>query len=66
MINKKIKTTRAYEYYWKFAVERQNIFFTRINNSHYQYFTKDSILQEYKFTNAYRASDRVSQFLIKN
>ena len=28
--------------------------------------TNDSILQTYKFTNAYRASDRVSQFLIRS
>ncbi|MCW1912831.1 putative DNA base hypermodification protein [Luteolibacter sp. GHJ8] len=28
--------------------------------------TKDRILAAYKFTNAYRASDRVSQFLIRN
>ena len=28
--------------------------------------TKDHILQRYKFTNAYRAADRVSQYLIKN
>jgi len=62
----KLKKTEPYEYYWKFAVERQNIFFNRINHVNSQYFTKDTILQEYKFTNAYRASDRVSQFLIKN
>ena len=28
--------------------------------------THDSILAHYKFTNAYRASDRVSQYLIRN
>lgn len=28
--------------------------------------TSDAILQKYKFTNAYRACDRVSQYLIKN
>ena len=28
--------------------------------------TDDLILREYKFTNSYRASDRVSQYLIKN
>ena len=41
-------------------------------NSHHSYAdginqnTDDIILREYKFTNAYRASDRVSQYLIKN
>ena len=64
-MQKKLKQTEAYKYYWKFATERQNIFFNRINNINKNEFTEDEILQKYKFTNAYRASDRVSQFLIK-
>ena len=64
-MQKKLKQTEAYKYYWMFATERQNIFFNRINNINKNEFTEDEILQEYKFTNAYRASDRVSQFLIK-
>jgi hypothetical protein len=55
--------TRVYDLYWKFAVERQNIFFRRLRGD--SIVTLDPILQEYKFTNAYRASDRVSQFLIR-
>ncbi len=62
---KKLQTTEAYKYYWKFTTERQNIFFNRIENSNELFYTFDPILQQYKFTNAYRASDRVSQFLIK-
>lgn len=58
------KPTIAYDTYWKFAYERQNIFFNRINSDDGNY-TKDQILKEYKFTNVYRACDRVSQFLIK-
>lgn len=56
--------TEAYEYYWKFAVERQNIFFKKFSSK--KKLTSDPIFQEFKFTNAYRASDRVSQYLIKN
>ena len=56
--------SEVYKTYWKFAEERQNIFFNRINNE--LYWTNDEILQRHKFTNAYRASDRVSQYLIKN
>ena len=41
-----------------------NIFWSRY--SHRDHLTDDPILQEYKFTNVYRASDRVSQYLIKN
>ena len=41
-----------------------NIFWGKYN--HQDHLTDDPILQEYKFTNVYRASDRVSQYLIKN
>lgn len=58
------KETEVYKTYWKFAEERQNIFFNRINNT--PKWTNDEILLKHKFTNAYRASDRVSQYLIKN
>jgi len=50
--------------YWKFACERQNVFFNRINNTNP--LSIDEILLKHKFTNAYRASDRVSQYLIKD
>ena len=59
------KPSVIYDTYWKFAAERQAIFFKRINNKTAPW-TRDSILNVYKFTNAYRASDRVSQFLIQN
>lgn len=58
------KQTIVYDTYWKFAYERQNIFFNRINDIHP--LTKDKILMKYKFTNAYRASDRISQYLINH
>lgn len=57
--------TIVYDTYWRFAVERQNIFFKRLMAGS-QPWTTDPILSEFKFTNAYRASDRVSQYLIKN
>lgn len=60
---KKLQKTKAYKYYWQFATERQNIFFNRMNNNNT--LTSDDIFKKYKFTNTYRASDRVSQFLIK-
>lgn len=58
------KTTVVYDSYWKFAALRQEIFFNRFNNEPFPW-SSDAVLNEYKFTNAYRASDRVSQFLIK-
>jgi len=56
--------TKVYDTYWYFAAERQNIFFRRLSGCSNP-LTSDSILANYKFTNAYRASDRVSQYLIK-
>ena len=59
------KPTKVYGTYWKFAVERQEIFFRRFRGESPPW-TNDAILAKHKFTNAYRASDRVSQYLIKN
>jgi hypothetical protein len=53
-----------YDVYWRFAVERQAVFFRRYRGEPYPW-TDDRIITEYKFTNAYRASDRVSQYLIR-
>lgn len=56
------KLSIVYDTYWKFAFERQNIFFNKLENN--LILTTDEILLKHKFTNAYRASDRVSQYLI--
>jgi hypothetical protein len=61
-----LKTTEVFETYWYLAAERQAIFFRRLENDTLDYWTDDHILKKFKFTNAYRASDRVSQYLIKN
>jgi hypothetical protein len=59
------RVTEVYESYWRFAAERQSIFFKRLERFN-EPWTRDPILSEYKFTNAYRASDRVSQYLIRH
>ena len=59
------KITEVYDSYWRFAAERQNVFFKRLERTNGPW-TADPILLEYKFTNAYRASDRVSQYLIRH
>jgi len=61
----KPKYSAIYEDYWRLAAERQNIFFKRLNGHRYPW-TDDEIFIKYKFTNSYRASDRVSQYLISN
>lgn len=58
------KPTVVYDTYWRFAAERQEIFFKRWRGKPFPW-TIDRILAEFKFTNTYRASDRVSQYLIK-
>ncbi len=55
----------VYDSYWYLAAERQNIFFKKLNDELGPW-TFDPIFQKHKFTNAYRASDRASQYLIKN
>jgi hypothetical protein len=57
--------TEVFDTYWRFAAERQAIFHQRVAGAPPPW-TNDRILLEYKFTNAYRASDRVSQYLIQN
>ncbi|HEV2482774.1 MAG TPA: nucleotide kinase domain-containing protein [Puia sp.] len=59
------RTTVVYESYWRFAALRQEVFFSRFKGDPFPW-SKDPILNQYKFTNAYRAADRVSQYLIKN
>lgn len=58
------KTTEVFDSYWKFAALRQEAFFKRIEGNSYPW-SSDPIINRYRFTNVYRASDRVSQYLIK-
>lgn len=60
----KPKKSIVFDTYWKFAAKRQDIFFNKINNE--IPLTLDPILERHRFTNVYRASDRVSQYLIRN
>jgi hypothetical protein len=62
---KVLRTTSVFDTYWQFAVERQEIFFRRISGLSAPW-TADPILGTYRFTNVFRASDRVSQYLIRN
>ena len=56
--------TVVYNAYWEFACKRQEIFFKRFKGLPAPW-SDDLILSKYKFTNAYRVEDRVSQFLIR-
>ncbi len=59
------RVSEVYESYWRFAAERQAVFFRRVRGETRPW-TDNPVLAVYKFTNAYRASDRVSQYLIRN
>jgi hypothetical protein len=57
--------TEVFDTYWKFAAERQVVFFKKAMGLPPRW-TNDPILQKHRFTNPYRAADRVSQFLIRH
>ena len=63
--NRTLKVTPIFDTYWKFAAKRQNIFLKRVFGSPPPW-TDDTVLAHHRFTNPFRASDRVSQFLIKH
>jgi alpha-glutamyl/putrescinyl thymine pyrophosphorylase clade 1 len=57
-------TTIAFETYWRFAAERLNMFYRRRIDPAGPW-TSDPILRLYRFTNTFRVTDRVSQYLIR-
>jgi hypothetical protein len=60
-----VTPTEVFDTYWRFAAERQAVYMRRLTDPVGPW-TEDPILLTYRFTNAYRASDRVSQFLIRD
>jgi len=60
-----VHPSKVFNTYWRFAAERQAIFFRRLSGAAPPW-TPDPVLQAYRFTNAYRAADRVSQYLIRH
>lgn len=58
------KPSVVYDTYWRFAAERQSVFFKRFREENRPW-TEDRTLNLYKFTNAYRVADRTSQYLIR-
>jgi len=58
------KPSAVFDTYWKFATERQAVFHARANGTPAPW-TQDPILRDHRFTNVYRAADRVSQYLIQ-
>ena len=61
----KLSPTEVYDTYWRFAAERQAVYFRRLADP-YGPWSDDPIINEYRFTNTYRVADRVSQYLVRN
>jgi hypothetical protein len=62
---RKLRATPVFDTYWRFASERQRVFMKRCAGDAAPW-TDDEIIGAHRFTNVYRASDRVSQYLISH
>ena len=60
-----LPTSAVYDTYWRFAAARQRIYEARVAGAHSPW-TDDPILSRHRFTNCFRAADRVSQHLIQH
>ncbi|RDI16348.1 nucleotide kinase domain-containing protein [Lentzea flaviverrucosa] len=61
---RRLQPTVVFDTYWHFAVARQRLYFDRITGRSTS--VDDDILSRHRFTNCYRATDRVSQFGIRS
>ncbi|MEW5813092.1 MAG: nucleotide kinase domain-containing protein [Actinomycetota bacterium] len=59
-----LEPTPVFDTYWRFAEQRQAIYEARVGGRRGPW-TSDPVLNAHRFTNCYRAADRVSQFLIR-
>ncbi len=59
----KPKKSAVYDTYWSFAEKRNAVFLKRLTDHHGPW-TDDQVIRNNRFTNVFRASDRVSQHLI--
>ena len=55
----------VFDTYWKFACLRQDAYRSRVEGST-ELWNRDPIIAAHRFTNAYRAADRTSQYLIRH
>lgn len=60
-----LSVTPVFDTYWRFAAARQEVYLARLHGRR-EPWTSDDILRRYRFTNAFRAADRVSQHLIRH
>jgi hypothetical protein len=60
-----LTATPVFDTYWRFACKRQDAFMRRVQGAPPPW-SEDPVISAHRFTNAYRASDRVSQYLIRH
>lgn len=60
-----LQPTAVFDTYWRFAAARQAVYLARLGGGSGPW-TSDPVLTQYRFTNCYRAADRVSQTLISD
>jgi hypothetical protein len=60
---RELEPTQVFDTYWRFASARQAVYGARLSRQPPPW-SDDPILGAYRFTNCYRAADRVSQYLI--
>jgi hypothetical protein len=58
-----VTASLVFDAYWRFACRRQDAFMRRVMGESPPW-SDDPVIAAHRFTNAYRASDRVSQYLI--
>lgn len=63
IIDRVLRPTPVFDTYWRFAAERQAVYLARLRRAPLPW-TADHVLQTHRFTNVFRASDRISQYLI--
>jgi hypothetical protein len=59
-----LRASECFDVFWRFAAERQRVFHRRAAGL-LPPWTAGPVLSRHKFTNVYRAADRVSQYLIR-
>ncbi|MGH3405134.1 MAG: nucleotide kinase domain-containing protein [Streptosporangiaceae bacterium] len=62
---RQLQPTPVFATFWRFAAERQAVYQARLAGQPGPW-TSDPVLAAHRFTNCYRAADRVSQYLIRH
>lgn len=62
---RRLSPSPVFDTYWRFAAARQGVYEARLRGEPGPW-TEDPVIAAHRFTNCFRAADRVSQYLIRN